>query len=101
MCIGYGGQGGIATESTQEAALAQLEHEAKLCAVDPGALEGSVRTVQVEVLPLQYVTNEAARIVVRATGDLNHGRAGETSVKSLPHDDWARSVRSLEHPRAE
>ncbi|KAJ3515024.1 hypothetical protein NLJ89_g2022 [Agrocybe chaxingu] len=36
-----------------------------------GATVGSVRIVDVKILPVQYVTNQATRIVVRAAGELS------------------------------
>ncbi|GME42416.1 hydantoinase protein [Neofusicoccum parvum] len=45
-------------------------------AVEAGAERGSVRVVEVEELPLQYVANKS-RFVVRAAGEFDYGRAVE------------------------
>ncbi|THU96615.1 Hydantoinase/oxoprolinase [Dendrothele bispora CBS 962.96] len=50
--------------------LEKIKEEAKAKAVQNGADVETVRVVEVAVLPVQYVTNQATRLIVRAVGEI-------------------------------
>jgi N-methylhydantoinase A/oxoprolinase/acetone carboxylase beta subunit len=58
-------------QSGREAALATATEEAKHAAVEAGATGTSLNVVDIEELPLAYVTGGAVRVRVKVTGDLD------------------------------
>ncbi|KAG7087259.1 hypothetical protein E1B28_013239 [Marasmius oreades] len=50
--------------------LERMKAEAKVKCVEAGAKAETVQVVEVQVLPVQYVTNQATRLIVRAVGEL-------------------------------
>jgi len=54
-------------------------------AIEAGAKAGTVRIAEVENLPVQYVTNKATRIIVRAVGEL--GTTSQIDYKLVPIED--------------
>ncbi|KAF9553636.1 Hydantoinase/oxoprolinase [Agrocybe pediades] len=52
-------------------AIERIKQQAVDNAVQTGADRASTRIVDINVLPVQYVTNQATRIIVRAVGDLD------------------------------
>ncbi|KAK7058791.1 hypothetical protein VNI00_001415 [Paramarasmius palmivorus] len=50
--------------------LERIKEEAKKKCVEAGAKPESVKVVEVQVLPVQYVTNQATRLIVRAIGEI-------------------------------
>lgn len=59
----------------RETALAQAREEAITGAIGAGAEQGSVEIVEIEELPLQYLSGGAVRIRAKAVGDLALNRA--------------------------
>jgi N-methylhydantoinase A/oxoprolinase/acetone carboxylase beta subunit len=62
---------GVSNQTTEQA----VEHATRLAvkrAVAAGAIESTVSIVEVESIPMQYITNQL-RIIVKAVGDLNLG----------------------------
>ncbi|MGZ4124989.1 MAG: hydantoinase/oxoprolinase N-terminal domain-containing protein [Actinomycetota bacterium] len=57
----------------REAAVADVAEEARARAVAAGASPGAVDVVEVEEIPLAYLTNPAVRIRVKAAGPLDAG----------------------------
>ncbi|KDR80342.1 hypothetical protein GALMADRAFT_242719 [Galerina marginata CBS 339.88] len=53
-------------------ALERIKQQAIDSAVKTGADPNTARIVDINVLPIQYVTNQATRIIVRAVGELKH-----------------------------
>ncbi|KAF8806685.1 putative hydantoinase/oxoprolinase [Phlegmacium glaucopus] len=62
--------------------LARIKQQAIDNAVKSGADRATTRIADVNILPVQYVTNQATRIIVRAIGEL----AGETERVNLDGD---------------
>jgi N-methylhydantoinase A/oxoprolinase/acetone carboxylase beta subunit len=54
----------------REEAIAQAKDEAKTKALDAGATSGSIRIVDIEEVPLSYLSSDATRIRVKAVGEL-------------------------------
>ncbi|KAF8182301.1 Hydantoinase/oxoprolinase [Pholiota molesta] len=72
-------------EILQGRSLAEAVEQIKQRAIDEairtGAVRGSVGVVDVNILPVQYVTNQATRIIVRAVGEL--GQDGSITSKTF------------------
>ncbi|KAF8964893.1 hypothetical protein BDZ97DRAFT_1918596 [Flammula alnicola] len=66
-------------------ALERIKRQAVESAVQMGADPETARVVDVTVLPIQYVTYQATRIIVRAIGELGQGQ--EREVPSEPRSD--------------
>lgn len=60
----------ILAEKDEKVAVKEAEERAIEAAVDRGADRSDVKIAEVEKLPLQYVTNKATRIMVKAVGKL-------------------------------
>lgn len=60
----------IASPNERAAALADAEAQARAQAISAGAHSGSVKIVNIEAVPLQYLPGGATRVVCRAIGDL-------------------------------
>jgi hypothetical protein len=58
-----------------------------------GGNKDTIEVVEVEVLPINYVTNGATQLVVRVVGDLRHTDAESRIMKPLPEQDWAKVER--------
>lgn len=72
------------TESkTTQKLLEEISQEAIERTVAAGALPSSVKIVEIETLPLQYIVNKS-RFIVRAAGDFDFSR---TDMASIPEDD--------------
>jgi N-methylhydantoinase A/oxoprolinase/acetone carboxylase beta subunit len=65
--VHLGGAGG------REAAVEEVSEDARARAIAAGASPGSVEVVEVEEIPLAYLTNPAVRIRVKAAGPLDVG----------------------------
>ncbi|KAL0061493.1 hypothetical protein AAF712_011716 [Marasmius tenuissimus] len=50
--------------------LERIKAEAKAKCVQKGGKEGTIEIVEVQVLPVAYVTNQATRIIVRVVGEI-------------------------------
>ncbi|KAF9481135.1 DUF917-domain-containing protein [Pholiota conissans] len=62
-------------------ALERIKQRAIEEAIKTGAVRGSVGVVDVNILPVQYVTNQATRIIVRAVGELGQdGKDDQTTA---------------------
>lgn len=70
--------------------LENIKQRAMDKATESGAHPGSVRIVDINVLPIQYVTNQATRIIVRAVGELSQ----ESGLDAV--DDTASHVLDIE-----
>lgn len=57
--------------TTREDALASISAEAKAKCVEAGAVETTVRVVDIDEVPLAYLPSNAVRISLRAVGDLS------------------------------
>ncbi|PWN48066.1 Hydantoinase/oxoprolinase [Violaceomyces palustris] len=79
---------------TLEETVIPLKAEAIQRAVLAGAKEETVEIVEVESIPVQYVTNKTTRIIVRATGELSAEKEPEympspaQGIKDLWLDDF-------------
>jgi N-methylhydantoinase A/oxoprolinase/acetone carboxylase beta subunit len=60
----------IAGPQERAAALADAETQAKAHAISAGAQSDSIKIVNIEAVPLQYLPGGATRVVCRAVGDL-------------------------------
>ncbi|KAK4167152.1 hypothetical protein QBC43DRAFT_256224 [Cladorrhinum sp. PSN259] len=68
------------TQTTQQL-LEEISKEAVEKTVEAGALRDTVKVVEIETLPLQYVAN-MTRFIVRAAGDFDFSRATTTETSS-------------------
>ncbi|KAF5353704.1 hypothetical protein D9758_008697 [Tetrapyrgos nigripes] len=59
--------------------LARIKMEAIAKAVEGGADPATVRIAEINVLPVQYVTNQATRIIVRAVGEIGIPKSRSTA----------------------
>lgn len=81
--------------------LERIKVEAMAKAVEAGADPQTTRIAEVNVLPVQYVTNQATRIIVRAIGEL--GTPKESKVvpsksedhQDLPEDNEVEAVQKV------
>lgn len=79
--------------------LEEIKHEAIAKAVEAGAAPESVRIVEVDTLPLQYIANKS-RFVVRAAGDFDYSRTftdhaiPEVSSEELAENQYDRPAKS-------
>ncbi|KAF8957579.1 DUF917-domain-containing protein [Flammula alnicola] len=73
-------------------ALERIKRQAVEGAVQMGADPETARVVDVTVLPIQYVTNQATRIIVRAVGELGQGqeRAVLADLEPIIHNPTPR-----------
>ncbi|KZO91644.1 hydantoinase/oxoprolinase [Calocera viscosa TUFC12733] len=70
--------------------LEKIKKDALARAIAAGGDPGRVSVVEVQNLPVQYVTNQATRIIVKATGELGVEGAsgiGQEEVKMIPEED--------------
>ncbi|SJL08135.1 related to D-amino acid hydantoin hydrolase (hydantoinase) [Armillaria ostoyae] len=66
--------------------LERIKVEAMAKAVEAGADPQTTRIAEVNVLPVQYVTNQATRIIVKAIGELRTLEEGEVILPSKSED---------------
>ncbi|THU86391.1 hydantoinase/oxoprolinase [Dendrothele bispora CBS 962.96] len=59
--------------------LSRIKKEAIAKAVEGGADESSARIAEINILPVQYVTNQATRIIIRAVGEIGVRESGSTT----------------------
>ncbi|KAF8524144.1 Hydantoinase/oxoprolinase [Hysterangium stoloniferum] len=78
----------ILQDRTLEEVIEQCKAKAIERAVQAGAKPETVRIVEVENLPVQYVLNKATRLIIRAVGELDHSfiAPGSLTVES-PHEN--------------
>ncbi|KAK0199608.1 Hydantoinase/oxoprolinase [Desarmillaria ectypa] len=78
--------------------LERIKVEAMAKAVEAGAEPHTTRIAEVNVLPIQYVTNQATRIIVKAIGELGTPEDGKIVVPGASED---YQVDLLEEDKAE
>ena len=66
----------------REAAIAEALHQAEVRAVEAGASPGSLKTVEVEDLPLAYLPGDSLRVRVRVIGDIAASLALPAAARS-------------------
>ncbi|KZT59565.1 DUF917-domain-containing protein [Calocera cornea HHB12733] len=70
--------------------LEKIKKEAIARAIAAGADASKVAVVEVQNLPVQYVQNQATRLIVKATGELSTEGAsgiGQDDIKMIPEED--------------
>ena len=77
------------TGRSEKAVLEEVCAEAKLLAVENGAVEGGVEVIEMEAIPLLYVAGKT-RFVVRAAGEFDFTREGE-AIDDIPADDTTQA----------
>ncbi|KAF8914962.1 DUF917-domain-containing protein [Mucidula mucida] len=65
-----------------DATLERIKQEAIQKAVDAGADPETTRIAEINVLPVQYVTNQATRIIIKAIGELGAPQEGQFKAAS-------------------
>ncbi|KAK7437589.1 hypothetical protein VKT23_018487 [Stygiomarasmius scandens] len=79
--------------------LERIKEEAKANAVKNGADPETVRVVEVSVLPVQYVTNQATRLIVRAVGEIGIPRDPKSAYQI--QDSFSRTGGDVENESEE
>ncbi|ESK98388.1 hydantoinase [Moniliophthora roreri MCA 2997] len=83
--------------------LERIKTEARRKCVETGAKQESVKVVEVQVLPVQYVTNQATRIIVRAIGEIGDASPEKVMVSCedclVDHEtDWPETAADTPPP---
>ena len=76
----------------------RAEKEAIMAAIRNGADPDDVRVLELEKIPLQYVTNKATRIRVKAAGRLSITQSAETTAK-LQYSQQEISLEKKDRPQ--
>ncbi|PQE32022.1 hypothetical protein CJF32_00001628 [Rutstroemia sp. NJR-2017a WRK4] len=80
-------------EKTMEEEIEEAKALATERCIAAGGNKDTIEVVEVDVLPINYVTNGATQLVVRVVGDLRHTDAESRIMKPLPEQDWAKVER--------
>ncbi|KAI9728803.1 MAG: hypothetical protein M1834_007189 [Cirrosporium novae-zelandiae] len=78
------------TKTTKEL-LKEISEDAINRTVESGAVRDSVKIVEMETLPLQYIANKS-RFIVRAAGDFDFSRAHQVSVNFDAEDELSTKM---------
>ncbi|KAF8521388.1 Hydantoinase/oxoprolinase [Hysterangium stoloniferum] len=73
----------ILQDKTLSDVLEKCKSEAIARAIKNGAKPHTVKVVEIENLPVQYVTNKATRIIVKAVGELDYSAVIQSSLRQV------------------
>ena len=75
------------TNTTMESFIEKLSEEAKTQAIQGGAEASTVKVVEVTVLPVQYVKEPMARVIIKAVGELSPDFMSTVTANGAQDDD--------------